>query len=357
MAGTARTMAPDNRLIMRIRRRIPPRAKPALRRIWALVSICRHVPRWTWLRARDWFARTRLVTWVCVIRRVRNQYHQVFGRMPSLLRPRRFTEKVQWRKLFELDPLFAIMSDKLAARDFIAGRIGAGRQAELLWVGDNPDAIPFDWLAPPYVLKSTHGSGHTIFVRDKAALDQAAVRAAARAWLAHCHGTSSHEPAYIHLPRRLIAERLLCNADGGTPIERRVFVFDGRAALIQTTVVVSDGVLRTPAFHTRAWERVPIRLISIPDVIPPPRPPLLPDILDLAERIGAGLSHCRVDVYDCGDQLVIGEITLYSWSGLARFHDPAYDLALGAPWTIRRPVLRALRAIARQRWEIRPPPG
>ncbi len=102
---------------------------------------------------------------------------------------------------------------------------------------------------------------------------------------------------------------------------------------------------------------MPFRLTTIPDVVPPPRPPLLTDILDLAERLGAGLSHCRVDIYDCGDRLVVGEITLYSWSGLLPFHDPAYDFALGAHWTIRRPILRAVRAVARQHWEIRPQQG
>src|SRR5580658_2213963 len=36
--------------------------------------------------------------------------------MPALLRPRRFTEKMQWRKLFELEPCFSVISDKLAPR-------------------------------------------------------------------------------------------------------------------------------------------------------------------------------------------------------------------------------------------------
>lgn len=108
--------------------------------------------------------RSRLGQWALVIRRVRADYRAFTGRSPSLLRPRRFTEKIQWRKLFELDPIFAVQSDKLASRDFVAARIGPGHQPTLLWVGSDPDAIPFDTLAPPYVLKSTHGSGHVIIV-------------------------------------------------------------------------------------------------------------------------------------------------------------------------------------------------
>jgi hypothetical protein len=294
----------------------------------------------------------RLSTWLRVIARVSIEYRRKHGRLPALLRPRRFTEKIQWRKLFELEPCFAVISDKLAARDFVAARIGAGRQADLLWVGDDPDAIPFDRLVPPYVLKSTHASGHSIVVRDAATVDATAMRDTARRWLSYCFGSANTEPAYIDVPRRLIVERLIVDAQGAAPPERRVFVFDGRATIIQTSVVGSNGVLRTPAFHSRDWERLPIRLASVPDEIPPARPYLLAEMIDLAERLGAGLSHCRVDIYDCGNVLMVGEVTLYSWSGMIPYHDPAQDLAMGAHWRIRHPATRALRAVAFGRWAI-----
>ncbi len=262
---------------------------------------------------------------------------------------------MQWRKLFELDPTFAILSDKLAARDFVAARIGPGRQADLLWEGNDPDAIPFDRLVPPYVLKSTHAAGQTIIVRDKAALDVAAARTAARGWLAHCHGTSMTEPAYVRLPRRLIVERLVQRSDGTPPPERKVYVFDGRAIFIRTNTPDANGQARFGDLHSCDWTRLPIAWWSPVHPDPPSRPTLLVDILSLSERLGAGLSHCRVDIYDCGDTLTVGEITLYSQSGLVVYSDPAFDFVLGSHWTIRWPMLRAFWAVAVRRWEIRPP--
>ncbi len=294
-------------------------------------------------------------SWFRVILQVYVHAWLAHGRLPNLLRPRRYMDKVQWRKLFELEPVFAILSDKMAARDFIAACIGAGRQAPLLWAGNDPDAIPFDQLMPPYVLKSSHASGHTIIVPEGEAVDRDAIRATARGWLAHCHGTAMCEPAYINVPRLIMVERCITATDGTPPVEPRVFVFDGRAEVIQTTVHGADGHLRTASFHSRDWRQLPIRLVSRPDPIPPPRPPRLAEMIEIAERLGADLSHCRVDFFDCGDRLVVGEVTLYCWSGMTPFHDPAQDLALGARWTIRRPGWRALRAVALGRWEIRPP--
>jgi hypothetical protein len=355
MARTANSDDADSRGVARIRGLNHPCADPARHRTAALIPTTSQLLRRMRALARRLLLRARLGQWVLVIHRVRANYHHVTGRAPALLRPRRFTEKMQWRKLFELDPRFAVVSDKLAARDFVAARIGPGRQADLLWVGDDPDAIPFDRLVPPYVLKSTHATGQIIIVRDLAALDEAAARATAHGWLAYCHGTSANEPAYTHLPRRLIVERLLQCPDGTPPLEQKVYVFDGRAVFIRATTPDECGQPRFGDVYARDWTRLPIAWLMPFHPVPPSRPKQLADIISISEHIGAGLSHCRVDIYDCGDTLTVGEVTLYSQSGLVVYSDPAFDIVFGSHWIIRWPMLRALRTVAVRRWEIRPP--
>src|SRR5580658_10426414 len=103
MARDARSEDADSRGIGRMHGLDDPTADPARRRTAALNSAT-----WRLLRARvrDLLLRSRLGQWALAIRRVRADYRRVTGRAPALLRPRRFTEKMQWRKLFELDPLF-----------------------------------------------------------------------------------------------------------------------------------------------------------------------------------------------------------------------------------------------------------
>jgi hypothetical protein len=352
MAHNPHPDGPDSRVITRLHEPARPHVGPVQGRAGAPIAAMRQRMRAV---AKSLLLRSRLGQWALVIRRVWLDYRHVYDRAPALLRPRRFSEKMQWRKLFELDPRFAILSDKLAARDFVAARIGPGWQADVLWVGNDADAIPFDRLVPPFVLKSTHASGQVIIVRDLAGLDMAAARAAARGWLAYCHGTSMNEPAYVHLAHRLVVERLLLHPDGTAPLEHRVSVFDGRVAFIRTTTSDANG---RPCFgdvHDCDWTRLPITWESPAHPVPPPRPARLAEMIELAERLGAGLSQCRVDIYDCGDRLMVGEITLYSQSGLVVYADPAHDFAMGEPWIISRPMLRAFRAVALGRWEIRPP--
>ena len=153
----------------------------------------------------DLFNPARIYQWRVAIHRVRAAYaHAHNGRKPRLLRPRRFTEKMQWRKLFDLNPIYAVISDKLAVRDFIATRVGTDVLVPLLWVGNDPSAVPFDAFDPPYVIKSTHASGRVLIVRQRQDADVDAAVATFRDWLGTCYGTTKDEPGYVPVPRRLM---------------------------------------------------------------------------------------------------------------------------------------------------------
>ena len=238
----------------------------------------------------------RITCWLKAVRRIRACYAEAHGRRLKLFWPRRFTEKMQWRKLFDRNPVFALFCDKLATREWIANRIGAEYLAPLLWAG-NAEEIPFDVLVPPYFLKSTHASGQVMRVTAENA-DM--LRAQAAGWLQVDWFDVNGEPGYKGLPRRLVAEAVLLGEDGGPPEECRLFVFDGKVAVINT-VFVEDGRLRNGAFHTPGWEKLDwyfTRLVAR-DFRPPKR---LAEMIRIAELLGKGIDHIRVDFYDCGER-------------------------------------------------------
>jgi hypothetical protein len=176
-----------------------------------------------------------MAEWQAAIGRVRKAYRDYFGRELNLLRPRLFSEKVQWRKLFDLDPRFAIMSDKLAARGYIARIVGPDR----------------------------------------------------------CRGRQHAAGARLSRPR-LAAPAL------------------ARQQRAASGPIPAAGTLRGTALGRRA--------------------------------AGRGLDHVRVDLYDTDDHIYVGELTLYSWSGLMFFTSEEPDRALGSCWKLRWPLLRAAAA-------------
>ncbi|MDQ2930642.1 MAG: hypothetical protein M3Y05_07505 [Gemmatimonadota bacterium] len=273
--------------------------------------------------------------------RVRRAYLEKHGRAPRLLRPRRFTEKIQWRKLFDFNSLFPTLCDKIAVREYIAERVGREYLIPLLWSGVPAD-IPFESVVRPCVLKSSHSSGQVMMIGRDDVLDAAVVRAQTERWLAINHGLAYDEPGYVPVPPRLMIEQEVTTADSARPDEVRLFVFDGKVAVINT-VFVEDGRIRSGAFHTRDWRLLNWHFTRVVDRMFP-QPSRLDEMIAVAERLGAELDHVRVDIYDCGERIWIGELTLYSWSGYSRFEPDEADFELGSYWRIPTPGWRSVIA-------------
>ena len=232
-------------------------------------------------------------------------------------------------------------------------RVGQELLIPLLWFGDDPSAIPFDTLEPPYILKSSHASGHTIIVENKASLDETTIRETARNWLTWNHGKALDEPGYIHVPQALLIERLLLNRDGSPPIERKFIVFHGTVRVVQTVTVSSTDRARCLSHHHLDWTEIPFT-----EAYPRPTKSVNPPrhfekMVEVAERMGAGLDHVRVDMYECNDEIYVGELTLYSNSGLQPFEPESADYLLGSYWDLPRNRMRAVWTMLTKRREIR----
>ncbi|MET3960752.1 hypothetical protein ABIE44_000686 [Marmoricola sp. OAE513] len=287
----------------------------------------------------------RLLAWRRLVRRLRREYRAAHGMRLRIFRPRRYTEKIQWRKAFDHDPRYPALLDKVAVRQHVSARVGDDLLVPVQWVGRRPGRIPFEDLVAPYVLKSTHASGQVVIVDGTGEPDESALRRTARRWLKVDHGRKGGEWGYSRVRPRLVVESRV----GGDepPLERRVFVFGGKAHVVNT-VTVENGQIRNAAFHDLDWNRISWWFSREPLPGDWPRPALLDRMVAAAEAVAADLEHARVDFFDHGDQIWIGEITLYSWSGMSKFHPPGADEELGAAWTIDRPLRRALSSIVRR---------
>jgi TupA-like ATPgrasp len=306
----------------------------------------RYTYRWpsTEDAAFDLFNPARIYQWCAAIHRVRVAYAKVNGRRPRLLRPQRYTEKIQWRKLFDLNPVYATISDKLTARDFIAKRVGAHMLPPLLWSGDDPAVIPINTLDTPYVIKGTHACGHVLKVWQRQDFDAEGAISVLQDWLGTDYGRAFDEPANAALPRRLLIERLLLRADGKPPLERRFYVFAGRVRFVQTTFADDDG-LHHRAFNDRAWRPLEWYFKTPNQPEQCHRPKRYDDLVALAECLGQGFDHIRVDMYDADDELWVGELTVYPLGGLTSFTPDEADKIVGSYWNLHRPARRALGAV------------
>jgi len=259
-------------------------------------------------------------------------YCATFRRLPNLRHPKTFSEKVAWRKLYQRNPEFSVYADKAAVKGKIAKLVGEQHIIETLWVGSDPEDIPFDCLAPPYVIKVNHSSGANVFIRGAQDVNREMIVASMRERLAFSHGHRLREWCYLGIPRKVMIERMI-EAPGDNVLEDyKFFVYHGRVHFIHLDCDRFEGHKRN--LYDRNWNLLPATLGYPRTSVPVSKPENLAQMIELAEKIGAQFDFVRVDLYSPPQGIFFGEVTFYPDGGVQAFTPKEWDNKFGEPWRI-----------------------
>lgn len=258
--------------------------------------------------------------------RIQITYYWRHRRRARLEAPLLFTEWVQHRKLYDRNPRLPRLADKVLAKVFVTEQLGGHWVTPTLWRGNRlPSSPAWDY---PFVVKSRHGCGHTIVVRDPHDYAEAVRRS--RQWMHRSYGAWLDEWLYGEIDRGLLVEPFI-GESLALPIDYKVFVFGGQARFVQ--VHLGRGAAHRWIVFDPDWRRV-----SSPSVDPdPPPPPSLGQMLRASERLAKGFCFVRADFYDVAGQARFGELTFYPGSGLERVEPPRLDLLMGLLWSAAFP--------------------
>ena len=283
--------------------------------------------RLTILSSRGW------LNWMGDEAYVKRAYRIRMGKALCLEEPRAFSEKLQWLKLHDRNPLYSRLVDKYEVRQYIAQQLGEDCLIPLVggpWASF--DEIDFDALPDQFVLKCTHDSGGLVICRDKAKMNMEAAREKLERCLKRNYYWSGREWPYKNVRRRIIAERYMEEDGSDTLTDYKVFCFGGVPKVILTVVGGHGDESRTlRRMYDTDWNLLPIALHGKPFVDEKqPKPDKLGEILALAEKLSAGKPHVRTDFYVIGGRVYFGEITFYHMSGMARIEPEEWNLRLGS---------------------------
>jgi hypothetical protein len=257
------------------------------------------------------------------------------GFAPFFAYPASANEKYLWRKLLDHDPRFVAVSDKLAARRWLAEQGIAAPMPEVLWVGTDPATMPADLLRDDVVIKTNHAYGHLHYVRDGIA-DRAALDAKIRGWLAYDHSRHRGQWAYRDIPRRVFLERVV--GAPGQPLEDFKFHTCGDRVLRMARIYRARGISEGQMFFPDAAGdlRLSPRKPSVCDRYSDRScPASFGAMTALARRIGAMFDHIRVDFLVSGDRFWLGELTVYNLSGFNAQGGADPDDPHSIAWDIR----------------------
>ena len=264
------------------------------------------------------------------------KFRQLMGKKLNLKNPQTFSEKLQWLKLYDRRPEYTTMVDKYAVKGYVAKIIGDEYIIPTLGVWDRPEDIDWDSLPNQFVLKCTHDSGGLVICRDKSKLDKKAATTKLRKTLKQNYYRKWREWPYKDVPRRIIAEQYIEPAPDLKDLpDYKFFCFDGEVkALFVATDRQKEGEEVKFDFFDADFNRLPFKQGHEHAAVTPRKPKNFEVMKKAAAQLSKGLPHARVDLYEVGDKVLFGEITLFHFSGLVPFRPEEWDKVFGDMLTL-----------------------
>lgn len=264
---------------------------------------------------------------------IKVQYKIKTGKKLDLEKPKRYTEKLQWYKIFYRDPIMAQCADKYSVREYVKSK-GLGDILNVMYrVYDDVSEIDLNELPNEFVLKTTNGGGgnNVIFCRDKRTFDDKENKRLLTSWLKPKKKNGGREWVYYNSKVKIIAERLLPLDENNDLPDYKFFCFYGKVYCLYTMIDYtenhSNGKL---GFYDSNFKKLPYRRM---DFMPIDKyleiPKNFKRMIEIAELLSKDFPHVRVDLYNINGEIIFGELTFFNASGYTKFEPDEFDFILG----------------------------
>ena len=268
---------------------------------------------------------------------LKKAFKEKMGYALDLDHPKKFSEQIQWMKLFYHDPNMSRCADKVTFKDYIKEKLGRDDYtARLYTVWESPADVDLDNIPDKCVIKSNCSSDgwNIVLVDDKSKLELKAVeKEIKKDWFDRLalHTNSFANYYYQVNPKVYVEEYLADFASGADDYD--VLCFHGGPKVICVKTNHFDNgknLLDYPyTFYSTEWERLDVKYAINPTLEKVERPPHLEEMLKISRKLSKDFPFVRVDFYEHAGKLRIAEFSFSPYAGLVHYEPEEFDAEMG----------------------------
>lgn len=261
---------------------------------------------------------------------VKYQYKYITHHKCNLKNPTRYTEKLQYLRLY-VYPKNQQVSDcagRALVRDYVKENGYEDTLIPIYGIYDRFDDIDFNKLPDQFVMKCTHACAFNFICYDKSKINKEELRKKFTKWLRTNYGKKTVELHYSHIKPQIIIEKLL-QENGKLPTEYKIHVFNGKAKSMY--VVTSRGIdIRYNNYYIdwtpfdgsqfNGWKKTDYPL---------EKPKNWDDMVKMAEKLAKPFPFVRVDLYSIDGKIYFSEMTFTPAKGTLILDDDQCDYEMG----------------------------
>jgi len=268
-------------------------------------------------------------------RYLRWYYYLNMHKSLNLMTPTTYNEKLNWLKLYDHNPLYTVLVDKLKVKDYVTEKIGAEHVIPTLGVWKRAEEIEWDKLPNRFVLKTTQGGGNigVMICRDKSKFDKVRAIKNMTAALKQDLYSSSREWPYKNVEPLVFAEEYM-EDEHGELRDYKFFCFNGKCKML--FVATERQTRKEPFFNffDEHYNLLPIKQGHPVNSDVPERPNGFDELIRVAEQLSEGIQHVRMDLYVINGKVYFGEYTFYHFGGVVPFEPAEWDEKIGSWLTL-----------------------
>lgn len=249
----------------------------------------------------------------------------------NLENPTTMNEKIMWMKLYYQDPLITKCADKYAVKDYVKEVVGEKYIVPTIASWSDPDEIDFDSLPDQFVLKVNWSSGYNIIVKDKSQLDIEAAKKKLRRWIQPDRNAyyQYFNWGYKHMKPVIYAEKYIEQV-AGQVYDYKFFMCGGKFEYMLIATDRANDADLTHDFFDNEFNYIPVTYGELKHAKEPPQKPKNFDhMVEVATKLAKPFPFVRVDFYEIGDEIFLGEMTFYPAGGLKPFYPYEWDVNFG----------------------------
>ncbi|MFA5422026.1 MAG: ATP-grasp fold amidoligase family protein [Bacilli bacterium] len=270
---------------------------------------------------------------------VKQQYRYITHHKLNLENPIRYTEKLQYLRLFVYpdDELVVKCAGRAGVREYVEDQGFAGNLIPIYGLYNNFNDIDFGRLPSSFVMKATHACAYNVIVRDKSNLDLIPLKKKFARWLDTDYGQKTLERQYSPIKPQIIIEKYIGQIDS-LPVEYKIHVFNGVAKSMY--VVTGRGVdIRYNNYYIdwKPFDGSQFNGWKKRDE-PIPIPESWDEMVKMAEKLAKPFPFVRVDLYNIDGHIYFSELTFTPAKGTLILDDDHCDFEMGE-WLDIKPLL------------------
>ena len=261
---------------------------------------------------------------------VKSQYKYITHHKLNLKNPVRYTEKLQYLRLFVYpkNPLVSQCAGRAGVREYVNKKGFADKLIPIYGIYDSFKDIDFDKLPNQFVMKCTHACAFNYICKNKNEIDKKVLEKKFNKWLKTNYGKKTVELHYAPIKPQIIIEKYL-EENGKLPIEYKIHVFNGKARNMY--VVTSRGIdIRYNNYYIdwtpfdgsqfNGWKKTDYPL---------EKPEHWDDMVEMAQILAKPFPFVRVDLYNINGKIYFSEMTFTPAKGTLILDDDKCDFEMG----------------------------